>query len=721
MCAAQTYEFASDSKRILNLFCNSIYKYPETAIRELISNSSDALDKIRFQSLSDPSKLSTGEELKIDVSFINKICLDIPDKAEGTLTIIDTGIGMTRCELIKNLGTLAHTGTRAFLESQTEGNDLTMIGQFGVGFYSAFLIADYVKVISKSNDDDAHLWESTLDGTFNVSTCDPYPGFNRGTAVILKLKEDKLEFAEEKRLKEVVKKHSEFISYPINLRVLKEREIEVTDDEEEGEKEDDKPKIEELDEEEMEKAEENKGKKTKKIKEKHNEMEMLNKVKPIWTRSPSDITETEYAEFYKSISNDWEEHLAVKHYSMEGQLEFTILIYVPKRAPFDLFETKKKKSGIKLYVRRVFIMDECDELVPEYMNFLKGLVDSNDLPLNLSRETLQSNTVLKVIRKNIVKKVLDMLLEMKQNKELYAKFYEQYHKSVKLGIHEDSTNQETLVELVMFKSNKSGTELTDFDSYVKRMKEKQNEIYYICGEDVASVSLNSSIEQLNRKGYEVLYLVDPIDEYAVQKIKNYKGNNLVDVTKENFKLPVDEDEQKKLEELKEEFKPLCEKIKAHLGTAIEEVYVSNRLQKSPCCIVTSQYGWSANMERIMQNQALRDKSTMGYMSAKKKMELNPYHPIIIGLQRENKENENSTALLKSIDLLHTQAAVQSGFSVPNISKFISAINTIVACALGILLFLFLLDVEIDEAENTSEQVAPVAADVEEPSQLEEVD
>ena len=676
-----TFAFSADISQLMSLIINTMYSNKEIFLRELISNASDSLNKIRYLSLTESSQLDSDKDLMVQI---------IPNKSNKTLTIRDTGIGMTKSDLVNNLGTIAKSGTKGFMEAFSSGADITMIGQFGIGFYSAYLVADKVDVYSKHNsENEQHCWSSSASGSFTVKVDNDTEKISRGTRIVLHLKEDMKEYLEEKTLKDLVKKHSEFIDFPISLQVEKTKEETVDDVETVEELDDSSPKVEDITE-----------KKQKVIKTVYNELELLNQQKPIWMKKKEDVSKDEYSSFYKSISNDWDDYLYNDQFSVEGQIEFKSVLFVPKKAPFNMFDDyNTKKSNIKLYVRRVFIMDDCTELIPQYLSFVKGIVDSEDLPLNISREILQENKILKVIKKNITKRCLQMFSDLSENKDDYKTFYEQFSKNIKLGVHEDAVNMSKIAKLLRYSSIQNQDEMTSLDNYISNMPEGQDNIYYITGDSLDSVRNSPFLEKLKLKGYDVLFMVDPIDEYVMMRLTDYENKKFVSVTKEGLKFGETDSEKQKFEEDKKNTEKLCETMRDILSENIEKVVVSNRLSESPCCLVSSQYGLSANMERIMKAEVLRSNTGLGMNSSKKIMEINPSHPIIKALSNRINTDKESKSNKDLVWLLYDTTLLSSGFTNNNPVQFSNRILKLIS--LG-------LDVELSE-DNT---VLPVETSVE---------
>ena len=708
----ETYAFSADINSLLSLIINTIYSNKEIFLRELISNASDALNKIRYNSLTDVSSLNSNPNLEIKISF---------DKINKVLIINDSGVGMTKDELVNNLGTIASSGTKKFLESISNTSDISLIGQFGVGFYSAFLVSDKVIVFSKNNNDDVYSWESNGNGSFAIQK-ETYD-LKRGTEIRLYLKEDMHQYLEENTIVNLIKKHNQFIEFPIFVETEKTREIESTDepsdepsdevkdepsDEVKDEPSDevkDEPSDEVKDEPSDEvkdessdgvKIEDETPKEKKTTTEKYNEFEQINKGKPLWTRNPKEVSDDEYTDFYKLISNDYDTQLEHSHFNVEGQIEFKGLLYVPKRTPTDFFDGQKKPSNIKLYVRKVFITDECD-ILPDYLKFVRGVVESNDIPLNISRETLQQNKILKVIAKNVVKKIFDMFNNVSKDSDKFRIFYEQYSKNLKLGVHEDTNNRTKLADLLRYETSKSNGDLISFDNYIDQMQEGQTSIYYITGESINSIVNSPFLEKLRQKNYEVIYMIDPLDEYVTQQIKEYKDKKLICITKENIDLNETVDEKQAFEKATSEYKNVCDYIKSVLNDEIEKVIVSNKLTNTPCILSTSEYGWTANMQRILKAQTF-GKNEMNFMMGKKILEINPNSPIINKIKEKLDSDQKDKSLVNLVHLLHDATLQSSGFSLDDPSKFTNRLFELINYGLGI-------EDTTEEVSNDTNEVA----------------
>jgi len=656
--SAEKHEYQAEVNRMMKLIINSLYRNKEIFLRELISNASDALDKIRFMSLTDPNVLSATSDLKVMIK---------PDKENHALHIIDTGIGMTRQDLVKNLGTIAKSGTSEFLAKMEEGesgSQSDLIGQFGVGFYSSFLVADTVVVTSKNNDDEQYVWESDA-ASFSVSKDPRGDTLGRGTQISLFMKEEAYDFLEEHTIKDLVKKYSQFINFPIHLWTSKTEKVEEPVEEEEkpetkeGETDDD-VKVEDEDDEKP---------KVKMVDKTTYDWEVMNDNKPIWLRAPKDVEQADYNAFYKSFSKDSDEPLAHVHFSAEGEVTFRSILYVPKTAPYDLYQDYGKATdNIKMYVKRVFITDDFEEMMPKYLSFIKGVVDSDDLPLNVSRETLQQNKLLRVIKKKLVRKALDMLKKMSD--EDYEKFYKEFGTNVKLGVMEDHSNRNRLAKLLRWQSSNSDEGLTSLTSYMERMKEKQDHIYFMTGTSRAECEKSPFVEKLLKKGYEVLYLVDPIDEYTVQNLPEFEGKKFQNAAKENLNLNESEKAKETMEVLGREFDTLLNGLKDKvLSSGIEKAVLSTRLVGSPCALVASQYGHSGNMERIMKSQAYAKAGGADTSVQKKILELNPFHPLVKELNTLYKADPESETAKDLANSLYDTALLRSGYSLRDTTAF----------------------------------------------------
>nr|QUQ60735.1 heat shock protein 90 [Pardosa pseudoannulata] len=690
---AEKFHFQAEVNRMMKLIINSLYRNKEIFLRELISNASDALDKIRVLSLTDNSALSATTDLLIRIKS---------DKENNVLHITDTGIGMTKAELVTNLGTIAKSGTSDFLQKVSETQSATelsdMIGQFGVGFYSSFLVADRVVVTSKHNDDKQYIWESDAD-SFNIVEDPRGDTLLRGTTVSLYLKEEARDFLEEDTLRNLIKKYSQFINFPIYLWSSKTETVEEPIEEEEPEKSE--PSTDEEEDAKIEEEKEDKPK-TKKVEKTVWDWELINVAKPIWTRKPADIEDDEYNEFYKSITKDSINPLAKTHFIAEGEVTFKSLLFIPSVQPSESFNRYGAKvDHIKLYVRRVFITDDFQDMMPNYLSFVRGVVDSDDLPLNVSRETLQQHKLLKVIKKKLVRKTLDMIKKIP--KEDYEKFWKEYSTNIKLGVIEDPSNRTRLAKLLRFYSSHDSKNFTSLSEYVERMKEKQEHIYYIAGASIDEVEKSPFVERLLNKDYEVLYLTEPVDEYAVSALPEFEGKKFQNVAKDGLKLDEGEKGKELLEALTKEFEPLTKWLEDDaLKDKITKVQVSQRLHTSPCALVASQFGWTGNMERLAISNAhskMQDSTREYYLSQKKSLEINPRHPLIKELLRRVQSDKSDETARNMASIMYETATLRSGFMLRDTSSFASRVEVLLRKSLGIP-----EDAQVEEEPEITEDV-----------------
>ena len=614
----ETINFNADISQLMNLIINAFYSKKEIFLRELLSNSSDALEKVRYQSLLEGTILDSNNELKI------KIWVD-----EKNIYIEDSGIGMTKDDLINNLGTIASSGTKKFIDSISNNLNIDQIGQFGVGFYSSFLVANNVTIFTKNNNECEYMWQSNANKSFTI-TKNKKPILKRGTRIVLEIKEEEDEYLDIAIVKSIVKKYTQFINFPIIIRELKENE-------------------------------DNKY-----------EWNIINNQKPIWCRNPEDIKDEQYNEFYKSISNDYNIPITKCHFRAEGQIEFNCLLYIPEKSTYDLFESKDKSKNIKLFVKRIFIMDDCEELCPEWLRFMKGVVDSKDVPLNVSRELLQQNRVLRQINKIITKKCLELFTELSLNKDKYNKFYDNYCKMLKLGVHGDNKNRKNILKILRFYSVNSETNYISLDDYINNMKDDQSKIYYITGQNKSSLISSPFIEKLKENGYDVLLFTDPIDEYWVQSVRDYRDKKLADVSKDGIHFDSYDVKIKQ-----EKYIDLINFLKDELKDKIQSVKVSDRLSNAPCVLVVSEYGWSANMERIVRAQALRNEEMDKMIGTQRILEINLDHKIMKTLAKKIKIKKYLNQCKNILNIVFNTAMINSGFTLEKPSEYSNKINQMI--------------------------------------------
>ncbi len=637
----ETHQFKTEVQQLLNLIINSLYSNKEIFLRELISNASDAIDRVRFKSQTNPEILGKDAEFKIKITA---------DTKKQTLEVSDNGIGMTYDEVMENIGTIAKSGTAAFLEALEQSKKKAalppeLIGQFGVGFYSSFIVAPKVTLLTRAaGAEKATKWESSGDGSFTIEEASKD---SRGTTIVLELKKpdkDEQDFTEEWTLRQIVKRHSDFVGYPIVMDVEKEEPI---------------PENEQI----KDKEGQTVGNKTRKVIRE----ETLNSMKAIWTKSRDEVTEEEHNEFYQHISHDWNPALDHLHMKFEGKTEYNVLLYIPSKAPFDLFQPERK-HGIHLYCRRIFIMDDCKELIPEYFNFIHGVVDAPDLNLNISREILQQDILVRNIRKNIVKKLFDLFTKM--DKDKYDEFFSEFGQVLKVGIHTDFENRDKIADLMRYKTTKSDGAYVSLKDYVADMKPDQKEIYFITGDNLSSLINSPHLEQLKEKDYEVLLMTDPVDEWVVQSLPEYEGKTLKSAEKGDLDL------DKPDEEKKDAYTDLFDHIKTTLEGKIKEVKPSSRLKDSLSCLSGDTSDMSAYMEKILKA------SGQETPEVKRVLELNIAHPVFEKIKSLFEKDKDDPALKDYSHLLHDIAVISEGGKVENPSQFSKMIGDLMSSALN---------------------------------------